>query len=66
MSETKVNMKREEELNELIRKEISSASNRRLLARMPAFRLDADMPETLSALLGELDRAEAATSASSE
>lgn len=58
MSGTKANMKREGGLDELIRKEIGSANNRRFLTRMPAFKVDADMPERLGELLAELDRAE--------
>ena len=45
-------------LSDLIRKELGSDGNRRLLARIPAFRADADLPERLLALLGELDAAE--------
>ncbi|MBX9463831.1 MAG: hypothetical protein KL840_12895 [Aquamicrobium sp.] len=58
MSETKANTTREEALDQLIRKEIGSANNRRFLARMPAFKLDADMPDHFNDLLAELDRAE--------
>lgn len=64
MSEMKANMKREEGLDKLIRKQIGSESNRRFLSRMPAFKLDADVPDRLSALLGQLDAAESATSRS--
>lgn len=62
MSNTKANLKREEALDELIRKEIASSNNRRFLTRMPAFKVDADMPERLSKLLAELDKAEAGRS----
>lgn len=62
MSGTKANMKREGALDELIRKEIGSANNRRFLTRLPAFKVDADMPERLSELLAELEMAEAGRS----
>ena len=58
MSGMKANPKREDALDQLIRKEIGSANNRRLLGRMPAFKVDADMPDQFNDLLAELDRAE--------
>lgn len=58
MSGMKANTMREDALDQLIRKEIGSANNRRFLARMPAFKLDADMPDHFNDLLAELDRAE--------
>ena len=60
MSEEKADMRKERALTDLIRKELGSETNRRFLARVPAFRADAELPERLCALLGELDRAEGA------
>lgn len=59
MAATKVCINGRKALPELIRKEIGSETNRRFLARMPAFRPDGTLPDELQALLGELDRAEA-------
>ena len=56
MNETKAN--RNGRLSELIRREIGSETNRRFLARMPAFRPVAELPENLRTLLEELDCAE--------
>lgn len=58
MSEMKTLSKGETALSELIRRELGSQGNRGLLARIPDFRADADLPERLLALLGELDAAE--------
>lgn len=60
MTQHKANIKGEKALSELIRKEIGSESNRRLLARLPAFKADGALPDRLIALLGEIDRAEGA------
>ena len=58
MTETKAGSNRRKALPELIRKEIGSETNRRFLARMPAFKPDTALPDELRLLLGELDRAE--------
>lgn len=58
MTEKKAQSTGERKLAELIRKEFCSQANRGFLARMPAFRLSAEMPDRLSVLLAELDRAE--------
>lgn len=58
MSKEKADMKKEKALTDVIRKEMTSNTNRRFLARMPAFRPDAELPERLTMLLGKLDRAE--------
>ena len=60
----KANMKRERALPDVIRKELGSDTNRRFLARMPAFRPESGMPERLSRLLGELDDIENARACS--
>ena len=60
MAETKASTKRKRALPELIRKEIGSDANGRYLARMPAFRPEAELPGGLQKLLGELERAERA------
>ncbi len=54
----KKDMKSEQTLSGVIRKEIRREGNRRLLSRMPAFRADDDLPPRLRALLGELERSE--------
>lgn len=56
---TRPGMNGERKLSELIRRELASESNRGFLARMPAFRPDAELPEELRVLLSQLDRAEA-------
>ncbi|MEO3997775.1 hypothetical protein [Mesorhizobium sp. CAU 1732] len=58
MSETKAKQMRERALTKVIRKEIGSDTNRRMLARIPAFKPTMDVPDEFVALLGELDRAE--------
>jgi len=45
-------------LGEVIRQQIGSDANRRLLARIGAFRADKDIPDGLRLLLAELDGAE--------
>lgn len=58
MTEKKAQSTGGRKLAELIRKEFCSQANRSFLARMPAFRAPAELPDRLSALLAELDRAE--------
>lgn len=60
MTKVKANMGKEKRLTDVIQRQIGTADNRRFLARMPAFRPDAKLPDNFQALLGELDRAEAA------
>jgi hypothetical protein len=45
-------------VEQALRRRASSADNRRDLTRMPQFRVENDMPESLARLLGEIDRAE--------
>ncbi len=52
-------MKTDSQLSGLIRKQLGRDANRSFLARMPAFKADGSLPVQLSALLGELDHAEA-------
>ena len=59
MSEQKNIRSGEKALSDLIRKELVSESNRRLLDRIPDFKPDAELPEHFRNLLGQLDRAEA-------
>lgn len=58
MMRDKKDMKSEQTLSGVIRKEIRREGNRRLLSRMPAFKADDDVPPRFRALLGELDRSE--------
>ena len=41
-----------------LRRRAISSDNRRDLTRLPQFRVEQDLPAELSALLGQLDRAE--------
>lgn len=41
-----------------IRRQIGTQANARLLRRLPLFAVDQSLPEELSALLGDLERAE--------
>lgn len=61
MSKMKAGTRKEVALGETIRRELGSQSNRALLARLPAFKPDAELPETLVALLHDLERTEART-----
>jgi hypothetical protein len=57
-NKSKANGRGEGRLREVIRKELGSENNRRFLSRIPTFRPDADTPDALLSLLGDLDRAE--------
>ncbi len=56
MSAKEAKMQKDARLAPMIRKEIGTSANRRLLQRMPAFRAEPDLPERFRSLLGELER----------
>ena len=58
MKDVQSNSKGDKALREVIRKELGTETNRRFLSRMPAFRLERELPEALTSLLRELDSAE--------
>jgi hypothetical protein len=58
MSNDKANKKMEPALTEVIRKELSTDTNRRFLKRLKAFRPDPELPNHLVDLLGALERTE--------
>ena len=58
MSEENQKMNEDRPLTDVIRGELGSSTNRRFLARMKAFRLEADMPDQFGSLLARLDSAE--------
>jgi len=49
---------REPQLSTTIAKELTSETNRRFLGRMPAFRAEPSIPESLRVLLERLETAE--------
>ncbi|MHB2267224.1 hypothetical protein [Aliihoeflea sp. PC F10.4] len=49
---------REPQLSTTIAKELTSETNRRFLGRMPAFKADTSIPESLRVLLERLESAE--------
>ena len=58
MNNAKTNMMADKGLAQVIRSQIGSRANRRLLTGMEAFQADQALPDELRSLLGELDRAE--------
>lgn len=58
MANVKMDNMPEEALAQVIRSQIGSRANCRLLARVDMFRVEKELPDDLSALLGEIDRAE--------
>lgn len=58
MINTKMEKYGDRGLPQMIRKELGAETNRRFLTRMPAFRLEGDVPDQLRALLQQLDQAE--------
>lgn len=58
MSEEYEDMNKDKSLTDVIRSEFGSSTNRRFLARMKAFKLEAEVPDQFRALLNRLDSAE--------
>lgn len=58
MNNAKTNTMADEGLAQVIRSQIGSRANRRLLTGMEAFQAEQSLPDDLSSLLGKLDRAE--------
>lgn len=58
MTNVKMDDMLDEALVEVIRSQIGSRANRRLLARVDAFRIERALPDELRTLLGRVDQAE--------
>lgn len=58
MARTGFRTRAEKELPEMIRRQIGTQANRRLLARLPGFALLHDTPDEFERLLAELDAVE--------
>jgi len=58
MSEEYEDMNNNRPLTDVVRREFGSHTNRRFLAKMSAFKPEADVPDQFNVLLNRLDEAE--------